>query len=321
MKELNNKELVARLERLKGRENQIVAELVKYLSEVDRRKLYLELGYPSLFAYCCKALKYSESAAYRRIAAARVYRDNPEVYQKLITGELTLCAVAELSKVLKTENKAELFIKVSGKSKREVQSVVAEYRAPETKIKQQESIRVRQVKKSPAPLLEKETKSTEQPPLKSYSVTLELSEEEMALLHEAQAILSTRKVKDTLLKSAKRIVQQHKRLQAKRECRVVRRESMPPVEVDQDTRPSRYIPADVRHAVEKRDGNRCTYVAPDGRRCCETRNLELDHIEPFALGGKSTVQNLRQVCRGHNQLYAEQVFGREYLQRIVHLRK
>jgi len=86
MKELNDHELVAALEKLKGRENQIIAELIRYLSEVDRRKLYLELGYPSLFAYCCKALRYSESAAYRRIAAARVYGDNPEVYQKLSLG-------------------------------------------------------------------------------------------------------------------------------------------------------------------------------------------------------------------------------------------
>jgi len=322
MKELNDKELIAELKKLKGRENQIVAELVKYLSEVDRRKLYLELGYPSLFAYCCKALGYSESAAYRRIAAARVYSDNPEVYHKLGCGELTLCAVAELSKVIKPENKEELFSKVEGKSKQEVQSVVAEYRrAPEIKNKRQESVKVRHVKQSEAPLLSLESKSAEQPPSKSYSVTLELSEEEMALVQEAQAILSTRKVKETLLKSAKRIIQQHKNLQVKRERRVVNKkivkESMPLVEVEQDNKPSRYIPADVRHAVTKRDNGRCSYVAPDGTRCCETNNLEFDHRVPFALGGQSTVENLRLVCRGHNRMYADNVFGREWVEQVI----
>jgi len=323
MTELNNKDLIEALKKLKGRENQIVAELIRYLSEVDRRKLYLELGYPSLFAYCCKALKYSESAAYRRIAAARVYRDNPEVYEKLICGDLTLCAVAELAKVISPENKVELFSKVEGKSKQEVQSVVAEYRAPEAGSKRQENVRVRQVKRSPVPLLASQAPRTEEPHAKSYTVTIELSEEEMAVVQEAQTILSTAKVKETLLKSARKVVQHHKSLRLKREHRAANKgivkESLPPVEADNDR--SRYIPADVRHAVERRDGNRCSHVAPDGRRCCETRNLEFDHIEPFALGGKSTVQNLRLLCRAHNKLAAEQVFGQEMIQNIIDFRK
>ena len=37
--------------------------------------------------------------------------------------------------------------------------------------------------------------------------------------------------------------------------------------------PSRYIPADVRHAVEQRDGCRCRFVAADGRRCRDDLNL------------------------------------------------
>jgi len=323
MKELNDKELVAALKKLKGRENQIVAELIRYLCEVDRRKLYLKLGYPSLFAYCCKALKYSESAAYRRIATARVYRDNPEVYQKLIGGELTLCAVAELAKVISPKNKEELFSKVEGKSKQVVQSVVAEYRAPELGSKRQESVRLKQIKRSPVPLLKCEALSTEEPNVKSYTVTIELSEEEMALVQEAQTILSTSKVKETLLKSARKVVQHHKSLRVKREHRAtnkeISKESLPPAEVDSDR--SRYIPADVRHIVDQRDGGRCSYVAPDGTRCCETKNLEFDHQVPYALGGKSDANNLRLLCRGHNKLAAEQVFGREMIQNIIDFRK
>jgi len=323
MKELNDRELVAALKNLKGRENHIVAELIRYLSEVDRRKLYLELGYPSLFAYCCKALKYSESAAYRRIAAARVYRDNPEVYQKLIGGELTLCAVAELAKVISPKNKVELFSKVEGKSKQEVQSVVAGYRAPETAIKRQESVRIRQIKRSPEPLLESQAQSPAKPHARSYTVTIELSEEEMAVVQEAQTILSTAKVKETLLKSARKVVQHHKSLRIKREHRAANKgifkEPLPPV--DADTGRSRYIPADVRHVVEVRDGGRCSYIAPDGPRCCETKNLEFDHRVPFALGGKSNITNLRLLCRAHNRLAAEQVFGREIIQNIIDFRK
>jgi len=333
MKELNNKDLIEGLKKLKGRENQIIAELIRYLCEVDRRKLYLELGYPSLFAYCCKALKYSESAAYRRIAAARVYRDNPEVYHKLIGGELTLCAVAELAKVISPKNKVELFSKIEGKSKQEVQSVVAEYRAPETGSKRQESVRVRQVKRRPVPLLVSQAPRTEEPHAKSYTVTIELSEEEMAVVQEAQTILSTAKVRETLLQSARKVVQHHKSLRVKREHRAANKgivkESLPPTfakatagkPVEADNGRSRYISADVRHAVEMRDGGRCSYVATDGTRCCETKNLEFDHRAPYALGGKSDANNLRLLCRGHNKLFAEQVFGREMIQNIIDFRR
>jgi len=231
--------------------------------------------------------------------------------------------VVELAKVISPNNKVELFSKVEGKSKQVVQSVVAEYRAPETGSKRQESVRVRQIKRSPVPLLKTQSQGNEKPHTKSYTVTIELSEEEMAVVQEAQTILSTAKVKETLLKSARKVVQHHKSLRVKREHRAankeIPKESLPPAEVDKGR--SRYIPADVRHVVDKRDGGRCSYVAPDGTRCCETKNLEFDHRVPFALGGKSDVENLRLLCRAHNKLAAEQVFGREMIQNIIDFRK
>jgi len=75
---------------------------------------------------------------------------------------------------------------------------------------------------------------------------------------------------------------------------------------------SRYIPADVRRTVHKRDGGRCTFVSASGKRCGETAFLELDHILPVAMGGKSTAENLRERCRTHNQYTSELAFGRSH---------
>jgi hypothetical protein len=77
----------------------------------------------------------------------------------------------------------------------------------------------------------------------------------------------------------------------------------------------------VRREVFERDGARCTYVSPDGRRCDGRAFLELDHAEPRALGGRDTVENLRVRCRAHNQLAAEHSFGREYVEMRKHLRQ
>ncbi|WP_332842342.1 HNH endonuclease [Anaeromyxobacter terrae] len=74
------------------------------------------------------------------------------------------------------------------------------------------------------------------------------------------------------------------------------------------------ISAIVRRSVWKRDGGRCAWVGPDGCRCNSRWKLELDHICPLALGGPSTIDNLRLVCRAHNLLHAERTFGREHME-------
>ncbi|WP_242342528.1 HNH endonuclease [Anaeromyxobacter terrae] len=80
--------------------------------------------------------------------------------------------------------------------------------------------------------------------------------------------------------------------------------------------PTSTIPAIVRRAVWKRDGGRCAWVGPDGCRCSSRWKLELDHIQPVALGGPSTIDNLRLACRAHNLLHAERTFGREHMERF-----
>ena len=83
---------------------------------------------------------------------------------------------------------------------------------------------------------------------------------------------------------------------------------------DEDPRQrGRYIPAKVRRAVWQRDGGRCAYVDERGVRCRETRGLELHHEAPYARGGPPTCANLGLRCKAHNDLAAEQDFGRDFM--------
>jgi 5-methylcytosine-specific restriction endonuclease McrA len=77
---------------------------------------------------------------------------------------------------------------------------------------------------------------------------------------------------------------------------------------------SRHIPAAVKRAVRERDGDRCAFVSESGQRCSERTRLEFDHIEPVSRGGNSTVENLRLLCRAHNQYAAEREFGAEFME-------
>src|SRR5882724_7657949 len=77
--------LLAALRALVGRENDLLAELLAHLAELDERGLCLDLGYSSLFKYCVEALGFCESSAGRRIAAARVCRKYPEAFARVAT--------------------------------------------------------------------------------------------------------------------------------------------------------------------------------------------------------------------------------------------
>jgi 5-methylcytosine-specific restriction endonuclease McrA len=48
-------------------------------------------------------------------------------------------------------------------------------------------------------------------------------------------------------------------------------------------------------------------------RCQERKGLEVDHIVPVARGGRTTADNLRLLCRAHNQYTAERSLGAEFM--------
>lgn len=77
------------------------------------------------------------------------------------------------------------------------------------------------------------------------------------------------------------------------------------------------IPAQVRREVWLRDGGRCAWTSADGHRCGSRWKLEFDHLVPVARGGGSTASNVRLACQRHNQLHAEQTFGRKHMARFA----
>ena len=76
---------------------------------------------------------------------------------------------------------------------------------------------------------------------------------------------------------------------------------------------TRYVPACERREVYQRDVGRCTYVDTRGERCCETRYLELHHLQPFAERGASIAANLTLRRAAHNALAAEEDFGAQLI--------
>ncbi len=80
---------------------------------------------------------------------------------------------------------------------------------------------------------------------------------------------------------------------------------------------SRRIPVDVARIVRERDGHQCAFVDASGRRCSERRFITIEHDQPFARGGLPVPENLRLLCKAHNEHTARKVFGEKYIAKRI----
>src|SRR6266849_5231293 len=122
---LSDADLLRRAVVLAGREREATVELVGHLAELDARRLHLAEGYGSLFAYCMGVLRLAEHAAYNRIEAARLSLHFPAILDLLTDGSLNLSTTRLLAPHLRPDNFDRLVAQARGRSKREVETLVA----------------------------------------------------------------------------------------------------------------------------------------------------------------------------------------------------
>src|SRR5450755_5122311 len=133
---VRNTELLAGLSQLVRRGNELTGDLLAHLAELEERRLHLQLGFPSLFAYCVEALGLSEGSAGRRVAAARVCRRFPQAFELVARGDLHLSALCGLAPHLDPQNATELFAACCRKTRRQVDELLAA-RFPKSDVREQ----------------------------------------------------------------------------------------------------------------------------------------------------------------------------------------
>jgi 5-methylcytosine-specific restriction endonuclease McrA len=345
---LDSTALSRRLGELAGHERKVQVEFLLHLEEYDRRRAWAEAGYPSLWEWCLRVLHLREGAAGRRIAAMRVLRRLPRLAKALRDGRLSLSTVTLLGPVLTEENREEVLARAAYLTKAETEHLVVSLQprtAPKEGLRLLSPSRAvsspssaAQVS-SAAPPRETPPPHQEPPALTNPPDRCHPRPSSRAILEPVSA--DTYSLRATVDSAFKKDLDQLKALLAHKfpdgdlgavlreavQCALAKhgkrkgavepsrkRKSPPPKEraADQKPRPATRepIPAAVRREVWKRDGGQCAWRSEDGHRCGSTWKLELDHIVPAALGGPSTVENLRVCCRTHNQLHADHAFGR-----------
>ena len=128
LKGVSDKRLLSSIRKLSETERKTVLSILVHLIEIDRRRLYLEMGYSSLFEFCVKSLGYSRSVAGRRISVARCIRKLPLAMSALASGKVSLTNLSLITGIITTENASDLLSRIAGASKKEVELLVSSRR-------------------------------------------------------------------------------------------------------------------------------------------------------------------------------------------------
>jgi hypothetical protein len=333
---LPDAELLHRTRLCLQRSRALEAELLLLLGEIHARQLYLERGFPSMFAFCTTELGLSEDVAYHRIVVARLARRFPRVLDFVREGRVHLTGLRLLEPVLTAENLEEVLAAATGKSKHDIEVLVARLapqppvppsirklpqRAPVVAAEEPPSLplavgEVASVETEAVPAPAMEARRPEVKPLsaEAYKVEFTADRELKAKLEQAEELMRHRVGRGNLVAVIDRALDLLIAEVKKERFGVGRKPRSTAAEAEQREDVTRHIPAAIRREVHERDGGQCTFVSEDGRRCEERGGLEYEHLEGFARTGRHAVKELTLRCRAHNQHGADKLYGRDFMQ-------
>jgi glutaredoxin len=267
-------------------------KLIDILQKIDDCKLYLKMGYSSLFQYCVSALSLSESQSFYFTTVARKAKEVPELKKAIESGEINLSKARRIVPVINKENKDIWIEKAKSLPQRELEFHVA---AENPKI----------IKEKIKPIA-----------IDRVSLQLSISKELNAKLEEIKNILSQKKsthvtLEEILLEMAELFLEKHS--PARKAERALNKNIQAPSsginsasKVCQPVKNTNSnlrvpIPAQIKHVVTFRDKNQCTYQDRNQQRCQNSRWLHMHHVKPVSMGGQNTANNLTTLCSAHHK--------------------
>ena len=341
-------------------EKRNVALVIAHIAEISRRKAELECGYKNIFDYCTRRLQLSEGSVARRLQVANVSKRFPQLLVALAENRISLTVAGLLASHLREDNVDKLLSDCAGKSTRSVEEYLVALRPkpvfkPSIRKRPSQSRRSDETDQKIRPTSEPpEQSSAQEKPSQQLRTPnlLEPAEPEvfnfrfaadadfkakferlaevlgvenplknMAEVFERAVDISLEK-KDPKKKHERRIERQRKQSTAREKSRA--REISKSGGVgngEKEKGKSRHIPSEVRERVLDRASHQCQFTARDGTRCTARTGLEIEHERPFALFHSHEERFLKVLCRRHNLLQAERVYGTEFIRAKIKSKK
>ena len=323
------------------------ARLLAYIGEIDRRKLYLEHAYPSMFAFCAERYRMSEAIAAKRIRASRAARRFPCILEMIAAGELHLSGVHQLARHLTDENHRTVLDRAKRRTMREIEQLIAEI-APKPDVAS--SVRALPIDRTAGTAVrghagrgdtenrlggrsavtnsDQAAASGTEPP--KAATVARAGSSASAKPNGNTTPLAPRRYKLQVTigeESRSRLAELQallshqipngdpalivERALALLLAETKKKKAALTEKPRNSSRASttRAIPAKVKRAVFARDDGQCAYRDAKGKRCGSTWQIEFHHKTAYAKGGAHTVDNIELRCRAHNQWEAEREFG------------
>ncbi len=348
LRKLSDKDLLQNADASVSKKRATTLEVLQYLREIEVRRLYVELGYSSMYKMCLQHYKYSEGQAHRRLSAARLLTELPEIESKLQSGDLNLTTLSKVQSFVRAEkqvqhalskqDKLNLLEELENKSTRETEvALIKKSRQPEILMEKFHLNGAVSISSDLENASDTDDKLNNNNLLNfEHLVKFEafLNEENQKLLEEFKNLyaheisdMSSLTVLKLLLNKA--IAVKKKKLGLTNNNAPM--PSSPNVDInlssemkvtdrscgaeksthEPGTTPARpHISIHVKRALWQRAQNCCEFIDSKTKtRCSSQHALEIDHWMPIAVNGDSSMKNLALHCRAHNSRRAVKTFG------------
>lgn len=311
LRALSDKDLLLNTKKLVARERKLFTETIHHLQEIQRCRLFSDLGCRSLWDYCMKHLGYSESQVKRTTDATKLIQEIPEVEAIIEQGDLSLSNVVaaqvhfrseeKIGAPLSVVEKLEVIESLKNKSAREGEKILAEKASAE-----------------PAPVKDKIRRVTAKISEVKFGADdnlLENMEAVKGLLAHKHPRLNTKELMEIVFEMARDSLDPARKVRAEKKTageKVEVPKTLPPTSAvkREAVGERKYISVKIKREVWKEADSKCV-------KCKSNYALETDHNTPVSLGGSSSIENLRLLCRNCNQRAAIKKLGQKRMDQYL----
>lgn len=351
LKNMKDSKLLKETEKFVSKEKAIMAIVLEHLYEIYRRRLYSDEGYESLFKYLVHKLKYSEGEAVIRVSAVMLMHKTKYVCEKIASGQLTLTNASMLNTAINNKEHETGEIIGSKKTEELINSILdtptrkadREIRE-ELKLKPKSTINLRLGRRVLAKIERLRIIYGDISEVEIFEILLDEKIRESSLLKlednsdlrskkgqvkdlnsETDQVPNTNtssdsrsnpKTKSNPKSNPKSKLNPKPNPKVNPDSEINKKSSNAQMSHRQEKPINRYIPDKLKKQIWKRAGKRCENYKGE-KRCGGRRNLQIDHINPFAQGGDNTIENLRLLCSSCNQREAIKAYGRNHMEKFL----